>query len=760
MIFPVSPENDLHFMRCVYKYLFLLAIYPASSVAEAETTGLASNLLCPQIDALVNKYSPPETFAIDKQQETRISAQQVENMSGDITRFTGDAQIDRHQLRLKADEIGYHRIDERLTLNNKVHIDANNLAIDADSGWYDMTNNTGEFSNTHYQFISPYFQGHSSSMIFESRHLITMKSSSFSSCPLGNHDWELRTRSLELDRESQAGYASHTILWFKGVPIFYTPYISFPLGDQRRSGFLVPSIGNSDRNGAEISIPWYWNIAPNQDMLFTPTNMVKRGLLLDTKYRYLSQNNNGNIDLQYLDKDQLTETQRHFINLKHHTDIGSRLDLDINAQDASDPDYLYDLGGSQDSTSLSHLERKANLAYNQGPWKLNLMAQTFETIDDDIALAGRPYRRLPQLTVDGTNPIGNSDLSWSVESEWVDFEHEDETKVSGQRMDLYPKLSWPLLGNAWFFTPSYGYRYTRYDVMDNTGIPIEVEDRRLSITSLDSGLFFERHYQKGHYLQTLEPRLFYLKIPYRDQSTQPVFDTGNLDFTFAQLFRENRFSGIDRFGDADQLTVALTSRLLDAENGDELMSLSFGQIHYFEDRLVTLNTSIEETQKSDLISEISGNLDNWSARATVQYNPEQNQTDKRSVQLNYQGAKHQVFNIGYRFRRDLNDETLNLEQTDVSLVIPLASRYRLLARRNYSLTESREIESLYGIEYESCCWAIRLISQSRLLEEEEGPDATYDKSIILQLVLKGLGSTDKSATNNLRHAILGYQPDY
>ena len=758
MMFPVDPEKYYHPMRCFYKYLFLLTIYPASSTAEVATSGQNNDLLCPKIEQSLKDYSPPESFSVDKQQETRISAQQVENMSGDTSKFTGDVQIDRHQLRLKADEIGYNRIGEQLTLNNNVHIDANNLSIDADSGWYDMTNNTGKFSNAHYQIINPYFQGDTPALIFESRQLTRLESSSFTSCPAGNRDWILKTGALELDSDNQTGTATNATIWFKGVPLFYTPYISFPLGEQRRSGFLMPNLGNSNRNGTEISIPWYWNIAPNQDMLLTPTSMVKRGVLLDTKYRYLSQNNKGNIDLQYLENDQVTDSERYFIHVKHHTDIGKNLDFNLNAEDASDADYLYDFGGSQDSTSLSHLERTANLSYNQGPWKLKLAAQSFETIDDDITLDSRPYRRLPQLTLRGSDEFSSTDLSWSVVSEWVDFEHESDTRTTGQRVDIYPKLSWPLLGNAWFFTPSIGYRYTSYDVIDDTDTALDIDDRGLSITSLDSGLFFERHYQNGKYLQTLEPRLFYLKIPYHDQSTQPVFDTGNLDFTFAQLFRDNRFNGIDRIGDADQLTIGLTSRLLGTETGNELMSLSIGQIYYFEDRLVSLDSTTEETQKSDFISEISGSLDNWTARGTVQYNPELNQTDKRSIQLHYQKDKHQIFNVGYRFRRDLNDETQNLEQTDISLVIPFADRYRLIARRNYSLTESREIESLYGIEYESCCWAVRLIAQSSLLEDE--PDNTYDKAIKLQLVLKGLGSTDKSATDSLSHAILGYQPDY
>ncbi|MFW2373762.1 MAG: LPS-assembly protein LptD [Gammaproteobacteria bacterium] len=703
-------------------------------------------------------YNPPEFFPIDKQQETRISAQQVENMTGDITRFNGDVQIDRHQLRLKADHISYQRKTETLSLSNNVHIDANNVSIDADNGWYDMANNKGEFSNTRYQIINPYFQGYSPTLIFESRQLTRLESTSFSSCPIDNRDWELKTRSLVLDNESQVGSATNASIWFKGMPLFYTPYLSFPLGDQRRSGFLMPSIGNSSRNGTEISVPWYWNIAPNQDMLLTPTNIVKRGLMLDSKYRYLSQNNNGNIDVQYLDKDQQTNSRRHFINIKHHSDIGKHFDFDLNAKDSSDADYLYDFGGSQESTSLSYLERTARLAYNQGPWKLNLLAQTFETLDDEILLENRPYQQLPQLTFNGSDEFSNTNLSWSLESEWVDFEHDSDTRTTGQRMDLYPKLSWPLLGNAWFFTPSFGYRYTSYDVMDGTGTALNLDDRTVSVSSLDSGLFFEQYFSKGRYLQTLEPRLFYLKIPYQDQQALPVFDTGTFDFTFAQLFRENRFNGVDRIGDADQLTLALTSRVLDANSGNELMSLSLGQIRYFKDRRVSLDNAIEETQNSDFISEISGRLDNWSARGTVQYNPEQNRTDKRSLQLHYQGDKHQIFNIGYRFRRDLANETQNLEQTDVSLVIPLDNRYRLLARRNYSLTESREIESIYGIEYESCCWAIRLISQSLLLQDD--PDNTYNKSIKLQLVLKGLGSTDKSATDNLRHAILGYQPDY
>ncbi|TNF37438.1 MAG: LPS-assembly protein LptD, partial [Gammaproteobacteria bacterium] len=519
---------------------------------------------------------------------------------------------------------------------------------------------------------------------------------------------------------------------------------------------LMPGFGTSGSSGFEMSIPWYWNIAPNQDATFTPNYLRKRGTRLITNYRYLTHSSRGEVDVEYLDNDALLDMERYLIKYNNHSDIGQSVDFDITASDVSDIHYFDDLGSSISLSNITHLERTARLSWYGESWQAGVLAQNYETIDDTIAITSRPYRRLPQITLTGRDDLFDDQLLWSVSSEWVDFQHDSDAKTTGQRFDIYPRFSLPFTGNAWFVTPSVGWRLTRYDVMDETQTPLDIEDRSLSIASLDSGLFFERDIADGKYVQTLEPRLFYLNIPFEDQSAIPLFDTGVAAFSFSQLFRENRFNGIDRIGDANQLTIAISSRLLKKQHGDELLSLNLGQIFYYDDRRVQIDNSVVNSNRSNLISELRSTINNWSTRFTVQWDPEQDKTDQRGMQIKYQSQGNRIVNLGYRFRRDPVDETNNLEQTDFSFIWPVTSVYSLLGRWNYSLTEERDIEALFGIEYDSCCWAMRIVGQRYLKD-----DNSHDASLMLQLIFKGLGSvTDKQTTTTLKNAILGYQPEY
>lgn len=743
-------------MRFLPLLLTLLTLWPALLWAETSESRYDQWQLCPSIFPAGHEYTPPEAFSEADKDATRISARQIENAAGNVSIFTGDVLIERDQLRLQADQVSYERDRQLLNINGNIHIDAGSMSISADQGWLNIENNSGAFSNSRYFLPQAHFRGNTPSLSFENNKQTLLIDSSYTSCPENREDWRLDTGYLELNHETQTGTAKHAVLWFKSVPILYTPYISFPLGEERRSGFLMPSFGTSGSSGFEMSIPWYWNIAPNHDALFTPHYMRKRGTQLITNYRYLTHSSKGELDVEYLDNDELLDLERYLIKFQNHSDIGSDLDLDVLINDVSDIDYLNDMGSNINISNITHLERSAKFSYYAGPWRMNILGQSYETIDDTIAVDSRPYRRLPQLTLAGTDDVFNDKMTWSLSSQWVDFMHDSETKNTGQRFDVYPKISLPFGGHAWFMTPSIGWRLTQYDVIDGTQTALDITDRELSIASLDSGLFFERDVADGKYIQTLEPRLYYLNIPYEDQSAIPLFDTGEADFSFSQLFRENRFNGIDRIGDANQLTVAISSRLLNKQHGDELLSLNLGQIFYYDDRQVQLDNIPVTDNSSDIISELRSAMGNWSTRLTAQWDPERDKTDKRSMQLKYQPESHKIINLGYRFRRDLADETNNLEQTDFSFIWPVTSVYSVLGRWNYSVTEKRDIETLFGIEYDSCCWAMRIVAQ-RFLRDDD----SHDSSLMFQLIFKGLGSvTDKRATNVIKNAILGYQPEY
>ncbi len=708
------------------------------------------------------KYSPPPVFSSDKLDSTNLSAEQVENIEGDTTRFSGDVLIERHLLRLRADQVSHDNLQKQLELTGNVHADTETMAISADRGWLNLNDNIGALFNTRFILQQSQLNGSTPEFSLNNEQQTRLVDARFSSCPEDKMDWHLDTSKLLLDHAEQTGTASHTVLWIKGVPVFYLPWVQFPLGDERRSGLLMPSFGSSSSSGFEFSQPWYWNIAPNQDATLTPRYLRDRGNMLLTDYRFLSQHSAGEMNVEYLAEDKLLNNeQRYRLHWNSHSQLSPGLTLNLLTDTASDINYLKDLGSNINVSNRTHLERHAHMNYLHGNWRLGLLAQSYQTIDEAIALDNRPYRRLPQLTLKGKQDllqINDTPIEFALDSEWVEFKHESENRTEGTRSYAYPKLRLSFESHAWFIRPAIGQMHTSYDIQDENGNHIELEDRSLTISSLDSGLFFERHLAGDELLQTLEPRLFYLNIPYEDQSAIPLFDTSVRDFSFASLFQENRFNGIDRVGDTNQATFALSSRLLRKSDGSELLSLNLGRIFYFEDRRVSFDNTINTADASDIVGEVSGVHGHWRARATLQWDTESEQANRKNIQLSYTPSKQAVFNMGYRFHRHDTDPQLNLEQSDISFAWPFAQNYNLLSRWNYSLTEARDINTLVGLEYESCCWAIRLVSQRYLTEDINTP---YDTSIMLQFVLKGIGSiSDRATTDTLKHAILGYQPDY
>jgi len=716
---------------------------------------------CPVTNNPLLKYSTPPTFSAENLDAINVSAEQVKNMGKTVTTFSGNVLIERHLLRLQADQVTHNKETQKLDLTGNIHADTENMALNSESGWLNIETNEAEFTNNTYFMPDTRLSGMVPLISMSKTKIGTLIDTQFSTCPPQRLDWHLNASELTLDRQSATGTAKHTVFWIKDIPIFYFPWIQFPLGDERRSGFLMPNIGSSSSSGFEMSTPWYWNIAPNHDAILTPRYMNKRGSMFSTDYRYLTKKSKGNLNFEYLAEDKEVQEERYLLHFDNRSQITDQLSMTLLANDASDNRYLNDLGSSISITNTTHLEKNARFNYKNGPWSAGIMAQAYQTVDLSITDTDKPYRRLPQVTLAATDDLlefNNNYLTGSFTSEWVEFEHESTNKVQGSRFHINPRLSFPAKGNAWFVTPSAGFMHTQYDTTDTNGNKLKLDDRNMGTFSLDSGLFFEREYSDSSLIQTIEPRLFYLNIPHEEQSALPVFDTTEQDFSFASLFRETRFNGIDRIGDANQLTLALSSRMLDKDNGNELMSFSLGRILYFEDQLTSLDNTINSANSSDIIGEFTGTLKRWQTRATFQWNTQTEESDKRSVQFNYSASDKAVFNIGYRFHRDPVDELNNLEQTDISFAWPFATNYALLSRWNYSLTEKDDIEALVGIEYESCCWAVRLLSQRYLTNDTIEP---YDTNIMLQLVLKGFGSiTNKAATNTLKHAILGYQPDY
>jgi LPS-assembly protein len=725
----------------------------------ADQTTEASDDLCGN-SAEWSSYEPPPHFDADQIENTSISANQTRTDKQGSSEFQGDVVIERNQLRIRTDSARYDSQQDQVTVEGNVHVDTTGMAVDARRG--DMWIPDSKYSFNDVEFFIPQSRLHGGAYAVASTGTDTFRLSdaNLTSCPPDDVDWLLSADSIDIDHADEYGSAKDVWIEFQHVPIFYTPYIEFPIGDKRRSGLLAPEISQSSSRGVELLIPWYWNIAPQMDAIIAPHNMSRRGLALDGQYRYLTHSTEGQFDASYLADDNITGTERYALKYLQQSKLTSNVRLNIDYRDVSDSRYLTDFSSNLIGSSTTQLSRSANITAGYESWRMRALAQSFETLDDSIAPTARPYRMLPQLTLNGEEALGDN-LFFTFDSEWVEFAHEFQEVTHGSRLRLKPGIRLSLQGSAWFFKPELKYSHTSYDVVDGSGADLNTDSIDVPISSIDSGLFFERSLDNGM-VQTLEPRLFYLKIPYREQNALPLFDTSVPDFSLSRLFAENRFNGGDRVGDTNQLTLALTSRLINSENGDERLRASIGRIFYFDDRAVTLNGAAQTSTASDIIAELGGKWRKWSASTGLQWDTETRKGTKGNALLHYQGSNHSIFNAGYRRRLQSSTNPEAIEQTDFSLVAPLTREFTLLGRWNYSLEQQRNLETIVGIAYDSCCWSMILAGQSHFVGGS-GIAGTndYDNSVIFQLVFKGIGSVSgDSAVKTLKQSILGFSEDF
>ena len=526
--------------------------------------------------------------------------------------------------------------------------------------------------------------------------------------------------------------------------------MTFPLTDKRKTGFLSPSYRFSEGNGFELRLPYYWNIAPNQDATLTARGMTNRGILLEGEYRYLTERGGGDLGLEYLPHDSIRGDDRAAFSFQHQGGFAPGWTTDIDVDWVSDSDYFDDLGTNLAIASQQFLERRGDLTYRQRHWSFRARVDDYQTIDDTIAANNRPYKRLPQLNFQSSTPERNRRLNADFNAEFVYFDR--SSSVTGARVNLAPSVSYPIRTPAAFIIPKLTLDYTTYSLDDTTPGVEDNPDRLLPTFSTDAGIFLEREFTLGdkRYLNTIEPRIFYLFVPEDAQDDIPVFDTGEYTFSFSQLFRTNRFSGVDRIGDANQITLALNSRLLSTNKGDEILSASVGQIFFFRDREVQLSddTPIDTDSTSDFVAELSAQmLGGWRGTASYQWSNAESRTDRNTFRLRYQPNDQRVFNAEYRFIRDA------IEQTDVSFRWPIHRNWGVVGRWNYSLPDGRTVDAFGGVEYDSCCWAARGLVR-RFLRNNEGD---FDNAIFLQMELKGLAGLGKSAGEFLKKNIPGYR---
>jgi len=572
----------------------------------------------------------------------------------------------------------------------------------------------------------------------------------YTTCPLGNDDWIFKASDIDINQSSGIGTGRNVRLDFKGIPILYTPFISFPAGTQRKTGLLFPIFGTSSRSGTQLGVPWYWNIAPEYDATFLPTWYSKRGARLDTEFRYLSPIGRGTFSADYLPDDKEFGDSRTFVHFIDKSDLNEHLRLGTDASNVSDNRWFEDFGLGPEGTSVSYLNRSMNLLYLDDGWFASARAQNFQTLDSTIDRLDRPYTLLPQLAVRANFPNRAYGLTLGFDGEFSNFLRNDG--LTGMRLDIMPQVRMPLRGAGVYIEPAASWRYTAYDLDDTAPGTDRTVSRTLPIFSLDGGVNFERNWgEHGQRLQTFEPRFMYLYVPYRNQDQLPVFDTGEADLNVVQLFRDNRYVGADRISNANQVSVGVTSRLLDSDTGQQFIAGTIGQAYYFETPRVTLpGVPLSDTSASDIVAELDLTAyRNWNIRMGVQWDPGGKRSEKGDVNIQYKPAHDKVVNMGYRFRRD------NIEQVDGSVAWPIGQRWSAYARMVYSLEENTTLDQFAGFEYRACCWRLRFVTR-RYLRNREGD---IDTSFMVQLELNGLASVGVGADAFLQRSIRGYSSD-
>lgn len=582
----------------------------------------------------------------------------------------------------------------------------------------------------------------------------------YSTCAPGQRDWEVAVDTLDLDYTSEVGIARNATVKFRDTPFFYTPWLSFSLNNQKKSGFLPPTIGSTSKSGFEVAAPWFWNIAPHMDATITPRLMSRRGLQLNTEFRYLLDTavnrsspgypDKGQIRLEYLPDDKLAKRDRYGYSIIHNQQLGGGFAGALNLNGVSDDDYFSDLSTRVSQVSQGNLLRQGVLNYGGAWFSAALNVQTYQTLQG----LAKPYQRLPQLTATAFRydlPLG---LALNLNAEYVNFDH--PTELLGKRTILYPQLSLPLATTAFTLTPKLGVHATHYELDGQTrpaaaawsAVPA-TQSRTLPIFTLDGSFVMEREldWLGQSLVQTLEPRAYYVNIPDQDQSKIPVFDTGIAGFNYAQMFSENRYAGGDRIGDANELTLAVTSRFLDPASGADLLRATFGTRYYFKDQFVTLPDEKARSERSaDVLLALSGQvLPKTYADFGWQYNPRDARTERLTVGGRYRPAAGKIVNASYRYARDL------LGQIDISAQWPLFGGWHGVGRYNYSTKEHRIIETIGGLEYNAGCWIGRFVVQ-RLATIADKPTT----AIFFQLELNDFSRIGSNPLQLLRRNIPGY----
>jgi len=747
----------------------LLAAFPVIAAAQSDTAEAAkpcdTNLeacrgpagdelpwLRLKLDQLLSEKRPVSREATP----TYARAQRIEGTLDERIVLEGNAEIRRGGSVLRGDRITYTQATDQVDVEGNARIYSHGASFSAPSMSFRVDAQTGSMSEASFTYPARQGRGEATLIEFLGEQRARMENATFTTCAPGDKSWWVQADEIAVDGLEESATASFARLYFQGVPVLASPFFGFPVGERRRTGFLTPSFGLSTTLGTDIRTPFYWNIAPNYDYTLSPRFMSKRGVLFGNEFRFLTSEFSGTLLYDVIGNDRQTDDSRDYAGVRlNYAAQGALAGLSagVNYNRVSDDNYFVDFSSTQLGSSQKVLPQDAFVSFTQPFWNSAVRVTKNQTLQDPLAPVVPPYERVPQVTLNG---FVSDWRGWEA-GVFVDgtrFVNPELPLPEGSRIIINPRVAFPFQSAGWFVIPRAQLSATYYG-MDAENFRYETSQSRvLPILSLDSGLIFERDgewFGRG-VQQTLEPRLYYAYIPYRDQSTLPNFDSALADLNYVQFFTENIYSGYDRIVNANQMTLALATRILDNETGAEFLRAAIAQRYYFTPQKVTLpGESPRASNESDLLAGVSAQLgNNWAVDVAAQYSAEQSEISRATAGARWQPKRSSVISAYYRYVA--GDSGSGTDQIDLSAQWPLSDRWYAVGRYNYSFESRKPVEVIAGFEFKEDCWLLRFAFQ-----RFQTTTASNTTNFYIQLELTGLTSVGTNALSQLQRNIPGYQ---
>jgi LPS-assembly protein len=717
--------------------------------------------------SLLPQLSSAEDLATQKQ-STEISEGSIEIEGNSLEtlldrrmKAKGNAILKKGNTTIKAEVIEYDEVSEKIITTGNTNIDLESMSLRGSKLSLKLSDETGQMDDASFIFKnadkpeksvikrgvvvtkrSYDFRGDAKAIFFEGENKKRLQSSRITTCEADSDDWYIKSSNMEVNTKTDRVNASNAILEFKGLPVLYTPSIDFSLNKNRKSGFLSSTFGTTSQSGFEFRVPYYFNISPNMDATLTARYLGKRGPLADGEFRYLTENYSGFNQLQYMNHDQSSgQDNRYYVKLDHRHKFNNGWSASYNYQKVSDDTYFSDLATMIQVTSVVNLPQRANINYAGETWKFNALTEKYQTLTN---ASNSPYQRLPQLNLSGRKDFDSYILDFK--SQWAYFDRDEKftyglnEKPTGSRLSITPGISVPFTNTYGYIKPKLSANVRSYNLNNSS---IGNKDIFTPIVSVDSGMYFDRtvNLLNQNFTNTLEPRLFYVYIPYKDQSALPNFDTGLADLNMQTLFSENQYNGQDRINDANQLTASITSKFID-KNGKERLSGILAQRYYFEDRKIFGTELSAKKANSDIFMGATARLANsLNLDAMFQYDPDSSKLLRSTLSSRYNPEPGKILNLSYRMIENVSDSNQDLKVFNAAGQWPLGNRFYSIARYNYDLKTSQTIEVLGGVEYDGGCWVARTIFDRISLPTNPEPNYTF----FMQLELNGLGTIGSDA---------------